>query len=66
MELPGYREVYSDLTERFGQGAWISIKEVAEYDKADPRTVCKRYGIPKGTKGINKAILARRICELTR
>ena len=66
MELPGYREVYADLTEHFGQGAWISIKDIAEYDNADPRTVCKRYGIPKGAKGINKAILARKKKEKTR
>ncbi len=66
MELPGYREVYTDLTVRFGQGAWLTISQIAEYDGQDPRTVRKRYRIPKGTHGISKAILARRICELTR
>ena len=66
MELPGYREVYADLTARFGQGAWITLNQVAEYDHSDPRTVRKRYGIQKGARGINKASLARKICELAR
>jgi len=66
MELPGYREVYADLTEHFGQGAWITITQLAEYDSCDKRTVRKRYGIPKNEKGINKALLCRRICEKAR
>ena len=66
LELPGYREVLADLTAQFGQGAWISIDQIAKYDKSDPRTVKKRYRIPKGANGINRCILARRICELTR
>lgn len=65
-ELPGYRDVLADLTEHFGLGAWITITQLATYDKADPRTVRKRYGLPKDAKGINKALLARRICELAR
>ena len=66
MELPEYRTVFADLTERFGQGAWITVKQVAEYDQSDPRTVRRRYGIPKGEHGINKSVLAKRICEKAR
>lgn len=66
MEFPEYRMIFADLTERFGQGAWLTVKQIAEYDGSDPRTVRKRYRIPRNTHGLNKAQLARRICELAR
>lgn len=65
-EPPGYRDVLADLSEQFGVGAWITITQLADYDKADPRTVRKRYGLPKDAKGVNRCILARRICELAK
>lgn len=64
MEPKGYRDVMADLIAAFGQGAWITLAQMAEYDHCDVRTVRKRYGIPKGVKGMNRAILARKICEL--
>ena len=66
LELPGYRDVLASLNEHFGAAQWITLTQLAEYDRADPRTVRKRYGIPRGVHGINKNILARRICELSR
>lgn len=66
MEFKGYRDVLADLTEHFGTGAWITITQLAAYDHADPRTVRKRYGLPKNAKGVNRCILARRICEMAK
>ena len=66
MELPEYRTVYADLTEKFGQGAWITLSQLAEYDGCDKRTARKRYHIPRSEHGINKSLLARRICEKAR
>ena len=64
-EYPEYRDVLADLIAYFGQGAWIRVKDLAEYDHSDPRSVRKRYGIPKGTDGINRNVLASRICQLS-
>lgn len=66
MELPYYREVLTDLNERFGKDAWLTLRQIAEYDGVDPRTARKRYGIPRGQNGINKCVLARKIVEKTR
>ena len=65
-ELPYYRDVMQDLTEHIGSGAWIPIMKLAEYDHCDPRTARKRYGIPDDAKGINKCVLAHKICELAK
>ena len=65
MEPKGYRDVMADLIATFGQGAWITISPIAQYDgNVDVRTIRKRYGIPKHVKGMNRAMLARKICEL--
>ena len=66
MELPEFRTVYQDLTEKCGQGSWITLKQLAAYDNCDLRTARRRYGIPKKEHGINKSLLARRICEKAR
>ena len=63
MEYAEYRLVYQSLKEHFGKG-WLSVIEIAEYDGCDPRTAKKRYSIPKGAKGIDIAVLAKRKCAL--
>ena len=60
MEIDGYREVLADITACLGDKAWLSLTDVAKYDGCDVRTVRRRYGI-QGT-GINRALLARKIC----
>jgi len=60
MEIEGYREVLADLAGFFGEKAWLSLADVARYDGCDARTVRRRYGIEGN--GINRALLARKIC----
>ena len=64
MEYPEYRDVLEQLNLVFGPKNWISTAEVAEYDGCCVRTIKKRYGIRKGVGGIDKAVLARKKCEL--
>ena len=61
MEIQGYREVLADIAESCGGKAWLTLKDVAQYDGCDVRTARKRYGIEGN--GINRALLARKICE---
>ena len=56
--------VRAGLIEAFGNVAWITLKQLSEYDGSDVRTIRTRYGIPKGVNGINRDILASRICKL--
>ena len=60
MEIEGYREVLADLAGFFGEKAWLSLADIARYDGCDTRTARKRYDIPGN--GINRALLARKIC----
>lgn len=63
-EYEEYRDVLADLREAFGDKAWIKVSELARYDGSDPSTIHKRYNIPKGVDGIDRAVLARRKCAL--
>ena len=63
-EFSEYRDVLADLIETFGDKAWITNAELARYEQCDVRTIKKRYGIPDGVNGINRNVLARRICQL--
>lgn len=65
-ELPYFRDVMEDLTEKIGESSWVTITQLSRYDRCDPRTARKRYGIPDGVTGINKRVLAHKICELAR
>ena len=60
MEIEGYREVLADLAGFFGEKAWLSLADIARYDGCDTRTVRRRYEIQGN--GINRALLARKIC----
>lgn len=60
-EYAEYRLVYEMLYKHFQKG-WVTLKEVAEYDQCDPRTVRERYGLKKGAGGIDVAVLAQRKC----
>ncbi|MBQ0067355.1 MAG: hypothetical protein KBS60_04120 [Phascolarctobacterium sp.] len=64
-EQENFPYVRAGLIEAFGNRAWLKVTEVAEYDGCDTRTVRRRYGIPKGVYGINRDILARKICSLS-
>lgn len=66
MEFDEYRYVLAELKEAFGDRAWIKTAELARYEGCDKRTVKARYGIPKGVEGIDRTILARRKCMLTK
>ena len=63
-EYAEYRDVLADLIKTFGDKAWITIEDLKQYDNSCTRTLKKRYGIPKGINGINRSVLARRICQL--
>ena len=65
-EQENFPIVRAGLIEAFGNKAWIKTTELARYDGSDVRTIRKRYGIPKGVDGINRDILARKICTLTK
>lgn len=65
-EYPEYRDVLEALIAEFPKGAWIRVSELAQYDGQDVRTIRSRYRIPDGVNGINRNVLARRICELAR
>ena len=43
---------------------WLSLEDVAAYDRCDPRTAKRRYNI--GTHGISLTTLAHLKCELSR
>lgn len=62
-ELPEYRDVLEDLIKRFGDKAFITLGEIAEYDGVCTKTARKRYHIPKGEYGLNRCVLARRMCH---
>ena len=61
-----YRDVLADIIEHFGDKAWLTVDELAKYDGSCAKTIKKRYQIPKGVNGINRNVLARRICLLAR
>lgn len=63
-EYAEYRDVMQELIEIFGQKTFITSAELARAEGCDPRTVNKRYGIPKEAKGIDRAVLARRKCQM--
>lgn len=64
-EYKDYRDVLRDLHEIYGCTSWITIGELARLERADNRTVRKRYGIPSGVNGIDTTILAKRKCAMT-
>ena len=63
-EYDEYRFVLADLKERFEDRSFIGCSELAKAEGCDVRTVKRRYGIPYGQRGIDRAVLARRKCEL--
>lgn len=63
-EYEEYRDVLADLKASFGDKGWIKVSELARYDGSDARTVRRRYSIPPGIDGIDRAVLARRKCML--
>lgn len=62
-EYEEFRFVLADLKETF-PNTWITLGELAAAEGKDPRTIRKRYGIPAGVNGIDRAVLARRKCQL--
>lgn len=66
-EYPEYRDVLEDIMRTFGDKSWITLDELKQYDGSGcTRTIKRRYGIPKGITGINRNVLARRICQIAR
>ena len=63
-EYSEYRDVLADIIAHFGDKAWITVDELSKYDGSCAKTIKKRYQIPKGINGINRNVLARRICQL--
>lgn len=63
-EFPEYRLVLEHLIELYGSNAWVTVTQLAEVERCDPRTIRKRYSITKGVNGIDIAILAARKCRL--
>lgn len=63
MESEYYRDVLCDIISVCGDKAWLTMKDIAKYDHADVRTVRARYDIPANESGINRAVLARKICR---
>lgn len=63
-EFDEFRYVLSDLKETYGDKSWITLKELCEHEGINIKTAKKRYKIPKGAGGIDRAVLARRKCLL--
>ena len=60
-----YRDVLEELCEVFGADrTFISSVELAKAEGCCVRTVNSRYGIPSGAGGIDRAILAKRKCQM--
>lgn len=59
-----YRDVLADLKETYNDMTFIPCKLLAEKEGCDVRTVKSRYGIPSGQRGIDRAVLARRKCQI--
>lgn len=65
-EFQDYRDVLYTLRETFGQNTtWVRIGELAKAERADYRTIRRRYGIPAAAKGIDITILAKRKCAMS-
>ena len=62
-EYDEFRYVLASIKEDF-PNTWVDLGELAKAEGKDPRTIRKRYGIPKGQNGIDRAVLARRKCQL--
>lgn len=63
-EYPEYRFVLADLKDAYGDKIWLTVSEIAKRERRDPDTIHAAYSIPKGVNGINRAVLACRICEI--
>ena len=63
-EYDEYRDVLQELIDVFGEKTFITSAELARAEGCEVSTVNKRYGIPKGQNGIDRAILARRKCQM--
>lgn len=62
-EYDEFRYVLTSLSEIF-PNTWVTIGELAKAEGKDPRTIRRRYGIPAGQQGIDRAVLARRKCRM--
>ena len=61
-----YYDVMEELIQIFGNKTFITFAELGRAEGCDPRTAAKRYGAPPGAKGIDRAILARRKCDMAK
>ena len=63
-EYDEFRFVLEDLKETYGDNPMIRCIDICRAEHTTIKTVKSRYGIPKGARAIDRAVLARRKCQL--
>lgn len=63
-EFEDFRFVLNNLNEVYEGKQFITIKELCEKERCDPKTAKRRYNIPVGARGIDVAVLARKKCAM--